>query len=95
VSDRSGDIAIRIEGGAVVLVPAVCTAITTYVLLELEDWFEAELPFVRSVLGPGMRALDIGANYGVYALAMAQRVGRTGRVTAFEPAAATADYLRR
>lgn len=57
---------------------------TTYVLLEQEDWFEAEMKFVRSYITPDMNALDIGANHGVYALSIAQRLD-TGHVWAFEP----------
>jgi FkbM family methyltransferase len=78
-----------------VLVPATLTSVSTYVLLELEDWFEEEIAFLRRALAPGMRVLDIGANYGVYALALARRVGPAGRVTAFEPAAAVAAHVRR
>jgi len=37
--------------------------------------------------------IDIGANYGVYALSMAQAVGPAGRVWAFEPASGTASLL--
>jgi FkbM family methyltransferase len=37
--------------------------------------------------------LDIGAHYGYTALAMAQKVGSTGRVFAFEPVMTTAGYL--
>ena len=37
--------------------------------------------------------IDIGANYGVYALSMARAVGPAGRVWAFEPASGTASLL--
>ena len=40
-------------------------------------------------------AIDIGANYGVYALTIANAVGVDGRVVAFEPMAKTADYLKK
>jgi hypothetical protein len=42
------------------------------VLIEQEDWFEKEICFVRRLLQPGMRAADIGANYGTCTLAMAR-----------------------
>ena len=67
--------------------------VTTYVLREQEDWFEDEIRFLRRALEPGQQVIDIGANCGVYALSMAKVVGPTGRVWAFEPAAATADLL--
>jgi FkbM family methyltransferase len=40
---------------------------------------------VRSVVVPGMVALDIGANLGYYTLTLASLVGESGRVIAFEP----------
>jgi protein O-GlcNAc transferase len=68
---------------------------TSYVLLEQEDWFEDEIRFVRTLLRPGMRAVDVGANFGVYAVAIARAVGPEGRVWAFEPTPETAAYLER
>ena len=76
-----------------VVVPDSLDLITPYVLLEQEDWFEDEIKFLRRLLKPGQKVIDIGANYGVYALSMAQTVGPTGRVWAFEPASSTADLL--
>ncbi|CAN0265471.1 unnamed protein product, partial [Phaeothamnion confervicola] len=40
------------------------------------------------------RIVDIGANYGLYALSLAFAAGPQGRVWAVEPASATAGYLR-
>jgi FkbM family methyltransferase len=80
-------------GGVRVTVPASLDLITPYVLLEQEDWFEDEIGFVRRLVQPGWHVLDIGANYGLYALTMAAAVGPTGRVTAFEPSASTAACL--
>lgn len=85
---------IRVKGGGEICVPAG-QCITTYVLLEQEDWFEKEIAFVRRLLQPGMRAIDIGANYGTYTLAMARAVAPDGRVCAYEPAGATARHLRK
>ena len=56
-------------------VPPRLDSITTYVLLEQETWFEKELNFLRHWLKPGMTAIDIGANLGIYALPMARWVG--------------------
>ncbi|WP_085553533.1 FkbM family methyltransferase [Azospirillum agricola] len=58
---------------------------TPYILLELEDWFEDEITFVRTCVEPGTQAFDIGSNHGVYALAIAARLGQSGHVWAFEP----------
>ncbi|MES1206649.1 MAG: FkbM family methyltransferase [Pseudomonadota bacterium] len=76
---------VRIAGDVRVSTPPGIEAMTRYVLLEQEDWFEDEMAFVRRHLRPGMRVLDIGANYGVYTLTAARLVGPTGRVWAFEP----------
>ena len=55
-------------------------------------------PHVRAmidrILRPGDVAIDAGANIGVFTVAMGRGVGPTGRVHAFEPAAATFDQLR-
>jgi len=88
------DACIQINGGILVCVPPSLESVTTWVLLEQEDWFEKEISFVRRMLRPGMRVIDIGANYGVYTLTMAKLVAPNGAVFAFEPAAATAERLR-
>jgi FkbM family methyltransferase len=44
-----------------------------------------ELAAMRTLLEPGMRVADIGANVGFYTLEMASIVGSAGRVLAFEP----------
>ena len=80
---------VRIAGDNLVSVPASLTCLTTYVLLEQEDWFEKEIAWVRRAIMPGMRAVDIGANYGVYSVALARAVGTAGRVWAYEPSTVT------
>jgi len=62
-------------------------------LREQQDWFEDEIKFLRHLLQPGQKVIDIGANYGVYALCMARAVGPTGQVWAFEPSSSTAGLL--
>lgn len=84
---------VDIANGLKVVVPDSLEQITPYVLLEQGDWFEDEIRFVRRVLEPGQRAIDIGANFGVYALSIARTVGPSGRVWAFEPTSSTADHL--
>lgn len=87
-------LAVSIRGGARICVPRSLHLITPYVLLEQEDWFEDEIRFLRRYLQPGMRAVDGGASFGIYTMAMAQGVGASGRVWAFEPTPGTADYLQ-
>jgi FkbM family methyltransferase len=85
--------ALMMANGVRVVVPDVLSCITTYVLCEQGDWFEDEIKFLRRLLQPGQRVIDIGANYGVYALSAAKLVGPAGRVWAFEPASGTARHL--
>jgi FkbM family methyltransferase len=85
--------ALTMADGIRVVVPDSLSCITTYVLCEQGDWFEDEIKFLRRLLRPGQRVIDIGANYGVYALSAARLVGPTGQVWAFEPASSTARHL--
>jgi FkbM family methyltransferase len=68
---------------------------STYVLLEQEDWFEKELDFVRRWLRPGMTVIDVGANVGIYSIAAARLVGPAGCVFAYEPGADARALLER
>jgi FkbM family methyltransferase len=86
---------LSVRGDARICVPPILEQTTCYVLLEQEDWFEDEIHFVRRWLRPGMRAVDIGAAFGLYTVAMARAVGAQGRVWAYEPTPATGDYLAR
>jgi FkbM family methyltransferase len=88
-------IVLTLVDGVRIVVPDSLFLITPYVLREQRDFFEDELPFVRQLLQPGQRVIDIGANYGVYTLPMAQKVGACGHVWAFEPASSTAQFLAR
>lgn len=88
-------IVLTLVDGVRIVVPDSLFLITPYVLREQLDYFEDELPFVRQILQPGQNVVDIGANYGVYTLPMAQKVGAGGHVWAFEPASSTAHFLAR
>lgn len=88
-------IVLTLIDGVRIVVPDSLFLITPYVLREQRDFFEDELPFVRQLLQPGQSVIDIGANYGVYTLPMAQKVGPSGHVWAFEPASSTAQFLAR
>jgi FkbM family methyltransferase len=48
----------------------------------------------KASLRPGMTVFDVGASFGLYTVAAARAVGRTGHVVAFEPAPRTAAALR-
>jgi FkbM family methyltransferase len=56
--------------------------------------FESELAGVRRFLRLGDVALDLGANAGAFAIAMARTVGPGGKVLAFEPIPENLDVLR-
>ncbi len=88
------EIQVRLADGTVLVVPASLDAITTYVLLEQESWFEKETTLLARLLRPGMTAIDIGANLGVFSLPMARLVEPLGRVFAYEPAQETCRLLR-
>ncbi len=68
--------------------------LTAYVLAEQHDWFEDEIAFVRAAACRGQRAVDVGANHGVYALSLAGAVGPDGHVWAVEPEPTAAARLR-
>ena len=57
-------------------------------------WSEPELDLVKIGLHEGETALDIGANYGIYAYFMSMAVGKTGKVYSFEPVAFTFETLK-
>ena len=71
--------------GVLLAVDRSFRSIVTSVLIAEGDWFEAEMEFWRTQLQPGMTAIDVGANVGVYTFSAAQRVGASGRVLAVEP----------
>jgi len=54
-----------------------------------------EIALLERLVHPGDHVADVGANVGFYAALLAERVGRTGRVIAFEPCARNFDYLSR
>lgn len=86
-------VTLSLADGTKVVVPDSLELITPYVLREQGDWFEDEIRFLRRLLRPGDQVIDVGANYGVYALSMARTVGPQGQVWAFEPASGTAGIL--
>jgi FkbM family methyltransferase len=90
--DAASQITVRLHGGASIVVSSDISQPTTWITLEQEDWFEDEIRFLRHACRPGWQALDIGANHGVYALALASH-GAT-RVWAFEPASEPMVRLR-
>lgn len=82
-----------IKNNVTIVAPRSHRLMTPFVLKEQNDWFEDEIKFLRHYITDGMKILDIGANYGVYALTMAKLIGPSGRLWAFEPTASTASYL--
>ncbi|PSB41407.1 FkbM family methyltransferase [Chamaesiphon polymorphus] len=66
---------------------------TTRCLLAEGDWFEREIEFWQQYLQPGMNAIDIGANIGIYTFSAASRVGVNGTVYAIEPFSTAVDSL--
>lgn len=58
------------------------------------QWSEPELDLLAPGLRPGETAIDIGANFGLYAYHLARIVGPTGHVLCFEPIPFTARTFR-
>lgn len=58
-------------------------------------WEPDTVAALRRLIEPGQTVLDIGANMGCHTLLMAQLVGETGQVIAFEPMSAAYDKLMR
>lgn len=55
-------------------------------LLARRAWFvEDEVAAIAALVRPGATCIDVGAEYGVYTVAMAAAVGPTGTVHAIEP----------
>ena len=57
-------------------------------------WWEPEIELVARVVREGDTAIDIGANFGLWAHYMAKAVGKTGKVYSFEPIPFTARTFR-
>lgn len=57
-------------------------------------WSEPELELIRFAVQEGETALDVGANYGVYAFHLDHAVGAGGHVYAFEPVPMTYKALQ-
>jgi protein O-GlcNAc transferase len=87
--------AVPIVNDVTVVVPDTIQAMTPYVLREQGDWFEDEIRFLRTLIRPGMQILDVGANYGLYALSLARLLQGNGAIWAFEPTSAVAGCLAR
>jgi predicted methyltransferase len=77
---------VRTQYGVDVAVEDDLRSIMSFVLLEREAWFEDEVAFLQHSLAEGAHIVDVGANVGVYAAALAHAVGARGRVVAVEHA---------
>ena len=64
--------------------------------LMLDGYWEIWLTqFFARLVKPGMTVIDVGANFGYYAVLFGDAVGATGRVIAIEPVPSTAAVLRK
>lgn len=79
--------------------PTVTVHVRPEVWIERLMWagaYERELvSLFKRALGPGMVALDVGANIGYFSVLAAGLVGETGLVHSFEPAPACFSQLKR
>jgi FkbM family methyltransferase len=83
----------RVLGRYKMLVDATDMVISPHLICD-GFWEMWHTEVMARLLKPGMTAVDIGANLGYFTLLMADLVGPTGRVHAFEPNAAMAARLR-
>jgi FkbM family methyltransferase len=63
-------------------------------LVFADDFELPERQFLKAFLRPGDTFVDIGANIGLFTVLAARRVGREGRVFAFEPSARSFERLQ-
>jgi FkbM family methyltransferase len=64
-------------------------------LVEFGGHTRNELAMVLSFVAPGDVVLDVGAHIGTFAVPLARKVGKEGRVFAFEPTSANHEFLVR
>ena len=84
VSIGDGNVVCRTLGKYRQYVVARDVGFSPYVMLD--GFYEYHVTeFVARNVKPGMRVMDIGANFGYFTLLMADLVGPTGKVYAFEP----------
>jgi FkbM family methyltransferase len=62
--------------------------------LKRKTWWEPELELIDRVCREGDTAIDIGANFGLWAYWMSRAVGKSGKVWSFEPIPFTARTFR-
>lgn len=85
ISAKMEDAAVHyvpVRGGVEIAVAGSLDDLDTYVLQEQHGWFDPEYEFVRGIIQPGMRMVDIGAGTGIYAIPLAQRIGHGGKLWA-------------
>jgi len=68
---------------------------TSKLLYIFRDKCEPDLAILNEFLGPGKVMVDVGANYGIFALSASRVVGRSGRIIAFEPAQKSFSVLQK
>ena len=86
--------ALRIRGGPLAG-RLICTSWHDYPGAIRGDTETPLLEWFARHVQAGETWLDVGAHYGYTAIALAERVGRSGRVFAFEPVATTAQCIER
>jgi FkbM family methyltransferase len=75
----------RVECGGFSLVLDRCDISVSRSIIASQQYEPHLSALLRRIVKPGMTAVDIGANVGFYTMLLGERVGRSGRVLAFEP----------
>ena len=86
---------LEIVGGVRIVVRNRLDEATPWILFEQEDWFDAELAWLRRAVRPGATILDAAAGHGVAAASLAALVGAGGSIIACERDPAVHARLRR
>jgi len=83
----------RLERGIMRRLPPA-SVVLAHALIH-QRWGEPELHELHRLVRPGTIAVDVGAHFGVYSVALARLVGKGGRVISIEPIDEDAAMLRR
>jgi tetratricopeptide (TPR) repeat protein len=86
---------VSLPGPVEVAVAGSLDDLACYVLLEQQQWFDAEAPFVLGLAVQAAQVVDVGAGVGAYALPVARALGSGGRLFAYTSGAAETDLLMR
>jgi len=72
----------RLQEGSLLVTENCLEDVFNYVFQEQGQWYESEWLFLKKIVQPNMRVLDLGAGIGHYAIPLARCVGQGGKIWA-------------